>query len=129
MSEMFHGFKSWGASLYVASSAPKQKYLDHFLKRVPDDTFVDVLGYRSGSAVAGLSHRARVKFAQLKDIQARHPGANILFVGDDGDDAAAAAAAGVSFVHACWGGRCASVSGAHGKSPASMLAALAADKD
>jgi phosphoglycolate phosphatase-like HAD superfamily hydrolase len=115
-----------GATVAIASSAPRW-YLDSFLERL--GARIDVtLGYGDADPLVrpGLSYRARIKAAQLELLQRRYPGAALVFVGDDADDAAGAAAAAVPFVHACWGGGCVGVSAPHCSSVADVAQAVRA---
>lgn len=109
-----------GVGLAIASSAPRS-YLMPFLERL-DVPFLDVLGYHDTQGVPappGMRGRAAIKARQLSILQQRYR-VPVVFIGDDADDAAAAAAVGATFVHACWGGACNAVGGAHATEPGEL---------
>jgi phosphoglycolate phosphatase-like HAD superfamily hydrolase len=128
MTELLGDLRGAGAEIFVASSAPT-KYLRPFLARLPIGTLSNVLGYRSVPPAAGLSRRSQIKMAQLREIRSLRPDADIMFVGDDCDDAAAAAAVGVPFIHACWGGRCESIEAAHFDTPYDFSISITSTKE
>lgn len=112
-----------GDRLYIASSAPA-RYLAAFTRRLPR-VFVNTLSYRSATTKDGHTRRASIKLEQLGEIRrSEGSGSRFVFIGDDQDDASAAARARIPFIHACWGGTCAGVTGAHPNSTTQLDAAI-----